>query len=138
MSDHASARIPAGKEHKVQLAARLLLGLLFAVFGLNGFVGFIPVPPPAPEAGAFLGALAATGYMFPMVKGLELLAGLALLAGVYVPLALLVLIPIVVNIVALHLFLDPSGLVMPLAILALGIVVATAHWARFRQVLQAR
>ena len=58
--------------------ARVFLGLAFVVFGLNGFLQFIPMPAPPEKAGAFLGALAATGYMFPLIKGTELFAGLAL------------------------------------------------------------
>ena len=58
--------------------ARVFLGLAFVVFGLNGFLQFIPMPAPPEKAGAFLGALAATGYMFPLIKGTELFAGLGL------------------------------------------------------------
>ena len=90
-----------------------LIGLVFVVFGLNGFLHFIPQPSHPGPAGAFLGALAASGYLFPLVKGTELVTGLLLLAGRYVPLALTVLAPVVVNIVAFHLFLAPAGLAVP-------------------------
>ncbi len=120
------------------IISRLLLGLVFTVFGLNGFIQFIPIPPPTEEAGAFLGALAATGYMFPLVKGLEIVAGIMLLANRFVPLALLILVPIVVNIVALHLFLDPAGVAMPLVLTALGLLTAWGYRESFRPVLQAK
>ena len=61
---------------KLPTAARLFLGLIFTVFGLNGFLGFLPMPQPSAEGGAFLGALATTGYMFPLIKGTEVVAGL--------------------------------------------------------------
>src|SRR5262245_14008901 len=98
------------RQSKLPLAARVVLGLIFTVFGLNGFLHFLPQPPSTPAAMAFGGALAATGYMFPLIKGTEVLAGVLLLSGRYVPLALTLLAPVVVNIVAFHLFLAPAGL----------------------------
>ncbi|HEY3494073.1 MAG TPA: DoxX family protein [Polyangiaceae bacterium] len=112
------------RKNKGKLAARITLGLLFSVFGLNGFLNFIPQPPHGGAAGAFLGALAATGYMFPLIKGTELVAGLLLLAGRAVPFALTLLAPVVVNILAFHLFLEPASLALPLLTLALGLYVA--------------
>ena len=96
------------------LVARILLGLMFTVFGLNFFFHFIPQPPPPPAAGAFAGAMFATGYLFNLLKVLEVLSGLALLSGFFVPLALAVLAPIIVNILFFHAFLAPAGLAVPL------------------------
>ncbi|MCA9626242.1 MAG: DoxX family protein [Myxococcales bacterium] len=98
-------------------AARLVLGLLFTVFGLNGFLHFIPNPPVPEAAGSFLGALAATGYMFPLIKGTEVVAGLALLSNRFVPLALIALSPIVVNIFAFHTLLAPAPIGVVLVLL---------------------
>ena len=116
--------------------ARYLLGALFFVFGLNGFLGFLPQPPVSPEGGAFLGALAATGYMFPLIKGTEVLVGVLLLSNRFVPLALTLLAPIVVNIVAFHSMLSP-GLGLPLTVLALQLYLAYSYRAQYRGVLQA-
>lgn len=116
-------------------AARILLGLLFFVFGLNGFLGFLPQPPVPPEAGAFLGGLAATGYMFPLIKGTEVVAGLMLLSNRFVPLALVVLAPVIVNIVAFHAALAPAGLAVALVALALELALAWSYRASFRSVL---
>jgi uncharacterized membrane protein YphA (DoxX/SURF4 family) len=102
----------------VPTAARLFLGLVFTVFGLNFFLHFLPVPPAPPRAGAFAGALFASGYLFPMLKTIEIVAGLLLLVGRFVPLTLAVVAPIIVNILGFHLFLEPSGLPLPLAMLA--------------------
>ena len=88
--------------------ARYLLGLTFIVFGLNGFLNFIPMEAPTGEAAAFLGALAATGYMLPMIMLTQIAAGLMLVTNRYTMLALLLLAPIVVNIVAFHLFLNSA------------------------------
>lgn len=120
----------------IPTAARSLLGLIFFVFGLNGFLGFLPQPAMSAEAGAFAGALAATGYMFPLIKSIEVLAGLALLSNRFVPLALTVLAPISVNIFAFHTFLSP-GLALPVVIIALQLLLAYAYRAQFRGVLQA-
>lgn len=122
---------------KVPTAARLFLGLLFTVFGLNGFFSFLPMPPPSSEGGAFLGALAATGYMFPLIKGTEVVAGLLLLGNRFVPLALTLLAPITVNILAYHLVLDP-GLGLPLVIVAAQLFLVYAYRESFRGVLQAQ
>ena len=96
-------------------ASRFSLGLVFLVFGLNGFFNFFSTPTPPQEAHAFLGGLAAAPYFFPLLKALEVLCGAALLFGRYVKLALVVLAPVVVNIVLFHSFLDPSvnSLVVP-------------------------
>ena len=117
---------------------RIALGLVFFVFGANGFLHFIPQPPSPPAAGAFLGALAASGYLFPLLKTTEVVAGALLLAGRYVPLALTLLAPIIVNIVAFHVALAPGGL--PIALFVLGAEIALAWFYRdaFRTVLAAR
>ena len=119
-------------------AGRVGLGLVFTVFGLNGFLHFLPQPPVPEAAGGFLGALAATGYMFPLIKGTEVVSGVLLLSGRYVPLALTLLAPIVVNIVAFHLALAPAGMGMALFVLGLEIYLAWAYRAAFRGVLRAR
>lgn len=98
---------------------RLLLGLVFVLFGLNGFFSFIPLEAPAGEAGAFLGALAASGYMFPLIKIVEIVAGALLLANRHTLLATLLLLPIVINVLAFHLFLDHSGMLTACAVSAL-------------------
>ena len=94
--------------------ARFLLGLIFLVFGLNGFLNFIPMPPPTGVAGQFIGALFLSHSLI-VIFAIQLIGAVLLLVNRYVPLALTVLAPIVVNILLFHLFMAPSGL--PLAIL---------------------
>jgi hypothetical protein len=118
-------------------AARYALGTIFFVFGLNGFLHFLPNPPMTPGAGAFMGALAATGYMFPLIKGTEVVVGALLLSNRFVPLALTVLAPVTVNILAFHSFLAPAGLALPLLVLALQLYLAYAYRSSYRSVLQA-
>lgn len=123
--------------HKAAIVARLLLGTIFVVFGLNGFLGFIPQPPMPEAAGAFVGGLAGSGYFFPLLKGTEVLAGLALLSNRFVPLALTVLAPITINILLFHLVLAPApGL--PLVIIAAQVFLAWVHKDVFAKVLRAK
>jgi uncharacterized membrane protein YphA (DoxX/SURF4 family) len=117
--------------------ARLLLGLGFFVFGLNGFLGFMPNPEHTGAAGAYLGGLAAAGYMFPFIKGTELIVGVLLLANRFVPLALTVLAPVMLNIVAFHLFLEPATIVVPLALLALQLYLAYSYRSAYAPLLTA-
>lgn len=118
--------------------ARVLLGLVFFVFGLNGFLHFMPQPPHDGAAASFLGGLAASGYFFPLLKGTEVLAGTALLANRFVPLALTVLAPVLVNIFAFHAALDRGGLGMAVVLVALEIGLAWAHRKTFAPILAAK
>ena len=103
---------------------RVFLGVILTIFGLNGFLGFLPLPPLEGAALDFVGALAATGYFLPLVKLTEITCGVLLLANRYVPLALAILTPVLVNILAFHYFLAPSGLLVPIAL-----VLGTAYLA---------
>ncbi len=123
---------------KVPTVARVLLGLIFTVFGLNGFLHFIPTPPMTGAAGAFGGAMFATGYLFQMLKITEVVSGLLLLSNRFVPLALALLAPVVINILAFHAFLAPSGLSLPLVILALEVYLARSYRGAYAGMLQAR
>ena len=121
-------------------AARVILGLVFLVFGLNGFFNFIPPPSgPVPEGAMALGgALMKSGYLFQLIKGTEVVVGALLLSNLFVPLALALIAPVIVNIAAFHLFLAPEGLGLAIALVALEIYLAWAHRAAFRSMLVAR
>ena len=88
--------------------ARVILALIFIVFGLNGFLHFIPGPLPPGLAGQFLGALIQSHYVY-VVSGLQILGGALLLVTPYVPVALTILGPLIVNIDLFHIFLMPVG-----------------------------
>jgi putative oxidoreductase len=115
-----------------------LLGLVFFVFGLNGFLHFIHQPPMSGPPADLLGAMIASGYLFVLVKATEVACGALLLSGRFVPLALTVLAPVVVNIVAFHAFLAPSGLAVPLVAVLLGVFLAWSYRSAFRPLLNAR
>jgi putative oxidoreductase len=95
--------------------ARILLGLLFLVFGLNGFLHFIPMPPPSGLAAQYMGVLSVSHYMV-LVFLVQVIGGALLLANRFVPLALILLGPVLVNILLFHSLMAPAGL--PLALFA--------------------
>ncbi|QXD16662.1 hypothetical protein GQ464_006910 [Rhodocaloribacter litoris] len=123
---------------KTITAARYVLGLLLVVFGLNGFFRFLPMPTPPEAAGRFLGAMMETGYLLPLVKLVELTVGVLLLANRFVPLALVLLAPVSVNIIAFHLFLDPAGIVPGAVIAALQALLLLAYRPVYEPMLQAK
>lgn len=107
----------------VSTIARYCLGLVFTVFGLNGFLHFIPMSPVPPLAGQFVGALLQSHYM-TIVFVLEIVAGVLLLATPYVPLALTIIAPVIVNIGLFHVLMAPGGLPLAAVVWLLWIVVA--------------
>jgi len=115
--------------------ARYLLGLVFTVFGLNGFLQFIPATPMPPLAMQFFGALAQSHYMV-VIFAVQLAAGILFLATRYVPLALTIIAPVILNIVLFHAFMAPAGLPLALVVLVLWIVVASRVWTAFSGILQ--
>jgi putative oxidoreductase len=98
----------------VSTIARYLAGLTFLVMGLNGFLHFIPFPPPEGVAAQFMGALFVSHYL-TVIFAVQAIAGLLLLINRFVPLALAILAPVIFNILCFHAFMAPSGL--PLALL---------------------
>jgi hypothetical protein len=116
------------------LAVRILLGSIFLIFGLNGFLQFIPQFAMPEGAIAFFGALAKTGYMLPLLFAAQIIGGVLLLAGM-VPLALVILAPIVVNIVAFHLFLAPGGLPLAIVVAAASLFLAYAYRKSYEPLL---
>jgi uncharacterized membrane protein YphA (DoxX/SURF4 family) len=118
--------------------ARYLLGLLFTVFGLNGFLHFLPMKMPASATAIeYLTALSASGYFVP-VYALQVAGGLLLLAGLYVPLALTLLGPVVVNILLYHGLMDRAGIAPGLLAALLWLVVFLSVRANFRGLFAAR
>ena len=106
------------------LIARILLGLVFFVFGLNGFLNFIPMGPlPTGLAGQFVTVLFQSHYVL-FVSGIQLVGGVLLLVNRYVPLALVLLGPVIVNILLFHLLLNRTGLVVAIIVAILWCILA--------------
>lgn len=126
--------------NKLTLASRLGLGLIFFVFGLNGFFNFLPQPPLPEQAMGFLGGLASSGYFFPFMKATEVICGALLLANFFAPLALVILAPITINIFLFHAILTPGlqNLVLPLVLVAASLVLAIAWKDKYSALLQAK
>lgn len=120
--------------------ARVLLGLTFFAFGLIGLFNLIPPPESGVPEGAmaFSAAMMKTGYFFQLVKGTEVICGLLLLLNRFVPLALTVLAPVILNIVLFHAFLMPAGMLIPIVIVVLEIYLAWAYRSAFRPMLATR
>ncbi len=120
------------------MIARYLLGLMFLIFGLNGFLHFIPQGPmPGGAAGQFVGALMATNYMWA-VSAVEVVSALFLLANRYVPLALTLIGPVLVNILLFHIFMMPQGLPPGILATICWFLVFLSHRAAFDGVLQSK
>lgn len=118
----------------VILVIRILLGLLFVVFGLNGWLHFIPLPPREGRAAEFIGAMISTGY-FNIILVLQVIGGLLLLTGISVPLGLTLLGPVIVNIVMFHLFMDRKGIGLALVFAILSLFLVWHYWASFAGLL---
>jgi hypothetical protein len=124
----------------VPTVARFLLGLPLVVFGLNAFLNFIPQPQTPMPAGAmeFAGALFKSGYMMQLIGITQLVVGVFLVINRFVPLALVLFAPFIVNSIAFHVFLERSGLPMALVFLALHLYLAWVYRAAYRPLLTAK
>jgi hypothetical protein len=118
------------------LLARLLLGLAFLVFGLNGFLHFIPGAPPPGLAGDFVKAMFLSGY-FSVVAAFQIAGGALLLSGRFVALGLTLLGPVIVNILLFHLFLEHTGLPIAIVVSCLGAFLLWGYRERFAGILKA-
>src|ERR1700748_3099269 len=121
----------------IAVIARFLLGLIFLVFGLNGFLHFISAPPPTGIAGQFLAALYVSHYLVPIFL-LQIISAVLLLVNRYVPLALTLLAPIIVNILLIHILMLPSGLPLALVVTVLWIAVFLSVRSAFAGLWQPR
>ena len=136
-----SRRVSRAIVRRLPAVSRSLLGLVFVFAGLNGFLNFMPQPTPGslPKGAMdFFVALMQTGYLLQLVAGTQLLAGALLLANRYVPLALALLAPVIVNIVLFHAFLLPAGAVMAVIVFSLELHLAITYRAAYRSMLKAR
>jgi putative oxidoreductase len=111
--------------------------LIFLVMGLNGFLHFIPFPPPTGVAAEFMGALYVSHYLW-VIFGFQVLAGLLLLINRYVPLAVALLAPVLVNILTFHILMAPAGLPMAVFVAILWVLIFIQVQPAFSGLFQAR
>ena len=118
------------------IASRVLLGLIFFVFGLNGLVPIPGMPQPQlnDHAMRFFISLADTGYLLFLIKIIETICGALILSGILLPFALVLIAPILVNIVLFHTFLDRSGMGMAYFMLLMWACLVWCYWGYFRSV----
>jgi uncharacterized membrane protein YphA (DoxX/SURF4 family) len=122
----------------VGLIARISLALIFVIYGVNYFIPLVSLPATSAAGQSLLDAFAASGFFLPLLRLTQVVTGVALLAGRFVPLALVIIAPIVVNIVLYDIFLDPAGLPMGLLLLALLSFLGWAYCDDYECLLRAR
>ena len=119
------------------IIARYFAGVIFLVMGLNGFLNFIPLPPPGGVAGQFMGALYVSHYLW-VIFAFQVIGGLLLLVNRYVPLAVAILAPVLVNIITFHVLMAPAGLPLALFVALLWVLIFLAVRPAFSGLFQAR
>ena len=118
------------------IIARILLGLIFVLFGSNGFLHFLPMPPlPQGVTGEYLHAFFASGYVY-VISGFQVAGGLLLLIGRFVPLGLTILAAIIVNIWTFHLLMAPEGLPPAVVVTILELFLVWSYRDRFAGILR--
>ncbi|MBW4038830.1 MAG: DoxX family membrane protein [Acidobacteria bacterium] len=118
----------------IPLVSRLLLGLIFFIFGLNNILHFLHMPYPSGDALTWFGIMAAHGWM-TFVGVIMVVAGLLLLVGRFVPLALVLLAPVIVNILLYHALLWPHGYIPAIVVAVLEVVLLLAYHRSFAPLL---
>lgn len=120
--------------------ARIILGAVFLTTGLNGFFNFMPFPQMPAEAGAFMGAMGETGYFFPLLKTVELVCGILFLSNRLVPLAAILISPVIVQIFAFHVFLAPLPAMLALSTMlgVCNLIIGLGYSQHFSSVLDPR
>jgi len=122
--------------NKAILVARILLGAVFLVFGLNTILQFLHMPMPTGDAGVYVGILF-THHFLNFVAALQIIGGLLLLVGRFVPLALVLLGPVIVNIILYHLLLEPVGAAPGVVVTLLELFLLFAYRKSFRGLFDA-
>ncbi|HFC30363.1 MAG TPA: DoxX protein [Oceanospirillales bacterium] len=116
---------------KVTMVLRIILGLILVIFGANKFGHFMPSPELTGDAATFMGSLAGAGY-FTILGVLEIFIGLLLILNKWVPFALVLLAPLVVNFLIFHLTYDMGGILPASIVTILSIVLIYANWNKFK------
>jgi putative oxidoreductase len=114
--------------------ARVILGLPFLIFGINYFFPFVPHPELHGEAIDYMTGLTKAGYFWPLLRSLEILIGIALISGYFVPLALAVLAPINLQILIFHLALEPQNVPMAVILALLQAFLIYRYWAYYKSI----
>ena len=136
METPPGAKVPAGRT--ITAIVRFLLGLIFLVFGLNGFLNFMPAPKDLPPDVITVSTALMKGGYIAVVSATEIIVALLLLANRFVPLALVLLAPIVVGIITFHIAIAPATIVPGIVVLVMELYLAWAYRGAFRPMLRAK
>lgn len=117
------------------IIVRLLMGLLFLVSVIGYFFNLMPQSPMGEGATLFVTGLAASGYMLPVVKVIELIVSISFLSGRFVPLATVVIFPITVNILLFHAVLAPDGVAIPVFLFLGNLFLAYGYRKNYTSLL---
>ena len=120
------------------IIVRVLMGLLFLFASISVLFNLIPQPELTGNTKTFMDGINATGYLFKLIKITELLCGIAFVSGYFVPLAAVVIAPIIINIFLFHAFVDTSGLPVGIFLVLANIFLAYACWDKFKPLLEAK
>jgi putative oxidoreductase len=121
------------------LISRVLLGLIYLIFGLDYYLPFIPYQPlHTGNAGAFIAGLKGTGYFYPMIKTIQIVGGLSLIFNRYAPFFAIVLFPISLNVLLFHTFLVPSGWLMGVTLVVPNLLLGFGYRKYYKGVFTAR
>jgi putative oxidoreductase len=121
------------------IIVRVLLGLLFLFASIPVLFNLFPPPELTGNTKIFMEGVNASKYLMPLIKIIELLCGIAFVSGFFVPLATVVIAPIIVNIFLFHAFVAPEqGLLVATALVLANIFLAYANWDKFRPVLEVK
>jgi len=118
------------------IIVRVLLGAMMLFASISYFFNLGEQPAPTGDMATLMGGLAASKYMFPLVKSIELIAGLMLVSGKFVKLGTVLLMPISVNIFLIHLIVSKSDIPMSAAILAANVFLIYAYWNDFKEIVK--
>jgi putative oxidoreductase len=110
---------------------RIVLGLILIVFGANKLQNFIPLPQPPAAAADFMTSLVDTGYVLYTVAAFEIIIGLMLVFRIWVPFALAALVPLSLNILLFHIFLDVPGIAAAIVVVALNGILLYKHRSKY-------
>jgi len=117
---------------KLPMIARIILGIVLLIFGLNKFLNFMPMPPMEGDAATFMGGLGVSGYMFPLLGIIEILVGVLLILNKAVPFALVLLAPLVINMVLFHAAMAPAGIAPAALVFILNAYLMYTNWDKFK------
>lgn len=122
---------------KIFLGIQVISGLMLVVFGLNKFLQFIPMPPPPQLMGEYMSALFATGFIFPIIAVIQIIAGISFVTNKFSAFMAIIIMPVMINAFLAHLFLDPAGIGGSLFLVVAIIIVMLRFKERYRSIFQA-